>query len=99
MFKMLQLLFLQAILAFTGIHAQPIQWGPCQINGTTPLECGNLSVPLDYSDPNSTETLTLELIKSPASKQPSKGPLLINFGGPGASGQEYMGTLGALMQA
>lgn len=103
----LRILVLQAVLAYNGIHAQEangtqsqeIQWGPCEINRTTPLECGNIFVPLDYSNPNSTETLSIELIKAPASKQPSKGNILINFGGPGASGQELMASAGAQVQA
>ncbi|KAL1616240.1 hypothetical protein SLS54_008533 [Diplodia seriata] len=77
---------------------QDIQWGPCEINGSPPFECGNVSVPLDYTSPDSTE-LGIELIKYTASKQPSKGSILINFGGPGASGQQLMVTLGPVMQA
>lgn len=101
----LRLLFFQAVFTCTGIYAQEdngtqeIQWGSCEIAGTIPLVCGNISVPLDYSDPNSTETLRIELVKAPASKQPSKGNILINFGGPGASGQQYMAMMGPLVQA
>jgi hypothetical protein len=63
-----------------------IEWGPCPFNSTTPLphECATLKVPLDYSDPESTETLTLSLLRSRAiAEGGSKGSILFNFGGPG----------------
>lgn len=102
-----QFFLLQAIISGTCSYAkttgnaqnQTIQWGPCSINGTLPLTCANISVPLDYSDSSSTETLTIELIKATATKQPSKGSFLVNFGGPGASGQELLASLGAQLQA
>jgi len=72
-----------------------IQWGPCtDFNSTVPIQCGNLSVPLDYTNPNSTETLQLQLLKVPATKTPSKGSILFNFGGPGEPGRAYMALTG-----
>ena len=67
-------------------------WGPCPetvaVNTSAiPLLCSNFTVPLDYSDPSSTDTLTLELIKAPALRGPSKGTIFVNYGGPGASGE------------
>lgn len=65
--------------------ASRIEWGPCDFQGlgTLPIECGSLSVPLDYRDPSSNKTLNLELLRSRAIKTPSKGSILVNFGGPG----------------
>lgn len=68
-------------------RAQSIKWGPCSFQqvGKLPIECGSLAVPLDYMAPNSTETLTLSLLRSKAPKPPAKsnGSILVNFGGPG----------------
>lgn len=84
-----------AALAYTGAHASPnngtqgqeIQWGPCTLNVSIPIECGNVTVPLDYSTPNSTATLDIELLRVRATNQPSKGSIIYNPGGPGGSGQ------------
>ena len=77
-----------------------VQWAPCPatFNSTAPIECGSLAVPLDYSDPNSTKTLELKLLRLPASKKPSKGSILFNFGGPGEPGRAYMAETGAGIQ-
>jgi len=84
------LVFLAPVLALppqTLRRAQSIKWGPCSFPqvGKLPIECGSLAVPLDYTAPNSTETLMLSLLRSKAPKPPakSKGSILVNFGGPG----------------
>lgn len=94
------LLLLGALLATTTTtSAKPlfkprsqavIQWRPCVFPSlnTKPIECGSLSVPLDYTNPFSNETVTLALIKSPARNPTSaennkKKSILLNFGGPG----------------
>ncbi|KAF9641105.1 alpha/beta-hydrolase [Lasiodiplodia theobromae] len=66
---------------------------------TLPIECANFTVPLDYSSPNSTETLTLELLKVPAAKTPSKGSVLLNFGGPGFTGRDTLASGAEKLQA
>ncbi|KAK2796673.1 hypothetical protein FQN51_009114 [Onygenales sp. PD_10] len=69
----------------TSNHARSkgeIKWGPCELDGTLPIECGSLSVPLDYTNRDSGETVDLQLLKVPASKE-KKGSILFNFGGPG----------------
>lgn len=76
---------------------QGIQWSSCTLNSTMPIECANFSVPLDYSSPNSTELLTLELLRAPATKTPSKRSVLINFGGPGLVGRESLASGAKLM--
>ena len=79
--------------------AQEIRWAPsCDealLNvSTTPIECGSLTVPLDYAEPNSSRTLELGLLKIPATKQPADGTIIVNFGGPGTSGRVDMATTG-----
>ncbi|KAK4612044.1 Tripeptidyl aminopeptidase [Fulvia fulva] len=72
-----------------------IRWGLCdeaKVNGTLPMDCATLRVPLDYSDPASKATILLELARVPSAMQPSKGSIQFNFGGPGATGR---GTLAA----
>lgn len=78
-----------------------VRWKRCSdfgVNATTELECGSLTVPLDYTDPDSGETLDVEILRAPAPIQPSKGSVFVNFGGPGASGKDEMSLgIGALM--
>jgi hypothetical protein len=82
----------------TSNQSQPIQWGPCGFNGTLPITCAVLDVPLDYTNESSDEVLHLSLIKVDAAIQPSKGSILFNFGGPGADGLHELAPLAALMQ-
>lgn len=72
------------------IYNRGIRWGPCSIEtGGLPVQCGNLTVPLDYTNKSRTDTIELNLIKLPAKQQPApKGSILLNFGGPGANGVE-----------
>lgn len=65
-----------------------INWTPCYgFENITKVECGNLTVPLDYTNETDTRTVTLNLIKNPAQKQPApKGSILLNYGGPGGDG-------------
>lgn len=80
---------------------QEIEWSPCGelgFNQTVPLSCGSLTVPLDYTEPDSGETLDLQILRIPALKQPSKGSVFFNFGGPGASGIGEMALLGDILR-
>lgn len=77
-------------------YGQSLEWGPCAEYATTPrtrsayrnrrLECTRLTVPMDYSEPRG-RSLTLGVLRKPAG-QPSRrvGSLVVNPGGPGASG-------------
>ncbi|KAL8879744.1 MAG: hypothetical protein Q9198_002705 [Flavoplaca austrocitrina] len=67
-----------------------INWSPCTQNGTLPIECGTLTVPLDYVNTNSTATLDLQLVKLSAVKRPKKGSILFNPGGPGIPGRDFI---------
>jgi hypothetical protein len=70
-----------------------IQWAPCPASlnlYNRTFQCGTLAVPLDYSDSSSNQTLNLDIIKIPALKEPKKGSILFNFGGPGGDGLNNM---------
>lgn len=71
-------------------EAQRVQWESCDGFATdgsaldTALQCGRVLVPLDYDDPAG-PLASLALSRSPASG-PAIGSMLVNPGGPGASG-------------
>lgn len=66
-------------------YAQPVVWEECRDD----MECATLQVPLDYGNPDGA-TIELALLRSPAT-DPSRrvGSLVVNPGGPGASGIDY----------
>jgi hypothetical protein len=74
--------------------AGSVEWGPCEFKFSNifevKTECGSLTVPLDYTEEDNGETLDLNLLKVPATKQPVLGSMLFNPGGPGESGIEAM---------
>ncbi|OTA55087.1 alpha/beta-hydrolase [Hypoxylon sp. EC38] len=95
--------FLRRTLQFSFLTlslAQPygtstLQWGPCnetEVPSDVPVQCSTLLVPMDYTEPNSNETLTLDLVKVLAPVKPSKGSILFNFGGPGGTARDVIGT-------
>ncbi len=62
-------------------------WRPCQQEAS--LECGSLAVPLDYSKPTGRQ-LSIGLLRVRARRQSRRiGSLLVNPGGPGASGVDF----------
>ena len=77
-----------------------IQWAPCpaalNVHNRT-FQCGTLAVPLDYSDSSSNQTLNLDIIKIPALKEPKKGSILVNWGGPG-DGLHNMAIMSPVVQ-
>lgn len=70
-----------------------VQWGPCEdtpdVRDPRSAQCGTLVVPLDYERPfqPGAATAHLALIRFPARKN-KVGSLVVNPGGPGASGVE-----------
>ncbi|KAK4209377.1 TAP-like protein-domain-containing protein [Rhypophila decipiens] len=85
-----------ALLAWSAV-AKPIltnenriEWKPCEFEddrqGDGPLECGNLTVPLDYTNHESDDRFIVELLRSRAIRSSSRGSVLLNFGGPGSDG-------------
>lgn len=111
MFSMLStFIFLAATFAFASSNflplpqhalyprAQIILWGPCadfNQTGTLPIECGSLTVPLDYTDPSNAAVLDLELRRVAATKGPSIGSILVNYGGPGYNGRDSLAMFGS----
>lgn len=69
---------------------QGLQWGPCNLNTTLPVQCAKLTVPLDYTNSSDSRTISLDVIKYPAQKEPKRGSILLNFGGPGQDGLNSM---------
>ncbi|HJP15618.1 MAG TPA: alpha/beta hydrolase [Acidimicrobiales bacterium] len=65
---------------------QGIDWSACY--GI--YECGDLQVPLSYTDIGS-GSISIALVRLPATSEPYLGPLLMNPGGPGGSGVELVG--------
>jgi pimeloyl-ACP methyl ester carboxylesterase len=64
-----------------GPPVTPVQWTPCG-----DLQCGSVTVPLDYSRPNG-PTIQIAVARHPAEVPADRiGSLVINPGGPGVSG-------------
>jgi hypothetical protein len=55
-----------------------------------PVQCARLTVPLDYTDHMNDVTTEIQLLRVPATVTPSKGSVIINPGGPGESGCDYL---------
>ncbi len=64
-----------------------LSWKPCTQDPS--LECGSIVVPLDYAEPAG-QQLSVGLLKVSARRQSRRiGSLLVNPGGPGASGVDF----------
>ncbi|KAK1965333.1 hypothetical protein LY78DRAFT_637711 [Colletotrichum sublineola] len=82
-------------------RSEGVKWGPCSdvFLSPLPIECGNLTVPLDYANSSSSETINLELLKVKALNGPPKGSILFNFGGPGLGTRISLAERANLLQA
>ncbi|KAF9890541.1 hypothetical protein FE257_005946 [Aspergillus nanangensis] len=78
----------------TSNHARSdqLRWGACDVDDPS-LQCANLTVPMDYTDPDSDATIQLHLLKVPAVRTPKKGSILFNFGGPGLEARHSLAGL------
>ncbi len=66
-----------------------VDWKACDSG----FECGTVTVPLDYDDPDAT-TIKLALLRRPATDTAHRiGSLLVNPGGPGGSGIDLAKSL------
>ena len=71
--------------ALAAYYGQTLSWAPCG----TAFRCATLTVPVDYAQPAGA-TFGLAVIKLPASQPAHRlGSLVINPGGPGASGVDF----------
>jgi len=75
-------------------YSQRIDWQPCESNDDH--ECGSLTVPVDYADPQA-ETIDLALLRVPA-RGARVGSLVVNPGGPGARGTTYAAAGGQVFR-
>ncbi|MDJ1645277.1 alpha/beta hydrolase [Streptomyces pakalii] len=83
-------------------HQQKLAFGSCKDYATTPadeklfatpgLQCARLDVPLDYGSPDG-EKAQIAVLRVPA-RGTSKGPLVLNSGGPGGTGQNFAAQTG-----
>src|SRR3954447_12144597 len=88
------LLLLTAGGSAAAAAAAKIAWSKC-FGG--PFRCGTLQVPLEYSKPNGT-TISLAIVKLPATDPVHRiGSLLLNPGGPGGSGVDYVVGAGPIL--
>lgn len=76
--------------SLSEFYQQELNWGECdQVDNGTDLECADLTVPVDYADPQG-ETTTVVMARTTGSGNASQGSLLMNPGGPGGSGVDLM---------
>ncbi|KAM0415917.1 hypothetical protein ACHAPT_013128 [Fusarium lateritium] len=66
--------------SWTGLNPYGIKWHRCSNELPPNIECGQIQVPLDYSNPQSFDTLALDVLRFQARKKPLKGSIIINFG-------------------
>ena len=72
--------------ALASYYAQKLDWKKCG-----DLECADLRVPLDHAAPDPSKDLTIKVARVKARDQANRlGSLLVNPGGPGASGIDYV---------
>jgi pimeloyl-ACP methyl ester carboxylesterase len=64
-------------------YDQKLDWQDC-----SDFQCSRLTVPVDYAHPGG-KTIQLAVLKAPATGDGRLGSLVVNPGGPGASGVEY----------
>ncbi|MFJ8696191.1 alpha/beta hydrolase [Streptomyces roseolilacinus] len=75
-----------------------LSWTACGTERYPRLECASLRVPLDHADPAG-ERITLALSRIRHTARAFEGPLLVNPGGPGASGRDLAGFVAATLPA
>ncbi|MGW9415950.1 alpha/beta hydrolase [Arthrobacter cupressi] len=67
-----------------SFYSQKVDWSSCE-NG---FQCANIKVPTDYAHPES-GSIVIAAIRLPA-RGSKKGSILVNPGGPGASGFDFV---------
>ncbi|MGW5129159.1 alpha/beta hydrolase [Streptomyces sp. NPDC004069] len=73
-------------------YRQRVTWSACEAGAPADLQCGKVTVPLDYAHPGA-GTLELALARYRATGH-SRGSVLLNFGGPGVAGLPGLTTDG-----
>ena len=79
-----------------SFYNQTIDWKDCS-DGTSPFQCGMVTVPLDYEHPDG-RTITIAVRKLAASDGNAEhGSLFLNPGGPGGSGVAMMQVMAPML--
>ncbi|MGW0288516.1 alpha/beta hydrolase [Streptomyces tuirus] len=73
-------------------------WKGCATKKYPTLQCASLKVPLDHDRPHG-KKITLALSRVPHTARTSRGPLLVNPGGPGGSGLKLAGFVASSLPA
>ena len=78
---------------------ESIEWTHCATNNGHDLECASINVPMDHFDEanSGNETFSIPLIRLRGSKATRN--LLVNPGGPGGSGIEFVFRLGSYLKS
>ncbi|MDO5067713.1 MAG: alpha/beta hydrolase [Propionibacteriaceae bacterium] len=67
-----------------------LEWKPCTQVQHKDRQCAEVSLPLDYDEPDGTR-ITVSVLKVPAKNQEQRiGSLFVNPGGPGGSGMDFV---------
>lgn len=74
--------------AYASYYEQEISWGPCEDLDADGAECGMLTVPRQWNDPEAGD-IEIAVAQIPASGE-KQGSLVLNPGGPGGSGVNYL---------
>ena len=88
-----------SVVAPPGPGPGTIEWGPCAgaQASTVDLECGSITVPLDYTEPGGRSIdIAVARVATPYDDE-RIGSLVLNPGGPGASGIEFLQTAALVM--
>ncbi|HEX7349643.1 alpha/beta hydrolase [Brachybacterium sp.] len=83
--------------AYADYYAQNIEWGPCEGVEGEDLECGTLTVPLVWNDPEAGD-IDIAVAQLPATGERT-GSLVTNPGGPGGSGVNFLESLPFMVSA
>ncbi|MEL7977197.1 alpha/beta hydrolase [Isoptericola sp. F-RaC21] len=75
----------QAPDGFEQYYGQTLEWKDCEDG----LECATASAPLSWQDADA-GSIELALVRNPADGKDPEGSLLVNPGGPGASGVDFV---------
>ncbi len=67
-----------------AFYTQKLAWHSC-VKG---FQCASLRVPLDYANPTGA-TIEIAVVRDPTSSKSRLGSVVLNPGGPGASGIDY----------
>ncbi|MEU2156307.1 alpha/beta hydrolase [Streptomyces sp. NPDC019396] len=79
-------------------QADALTWRSCATKAYPRLECSEVAVPLDHARPDGRK-ITIALSRVRHTDPAFQGPLLVNPGGPGASGLHLAGYVAAALPA